>query len=228
MADASSLNQIITLARVLRADMRTTVENVLRERANRADMADGDFPPEVLSKFRADLRHSLNTYHKCLRDHRQRLYELLRLVSACLPIEALQMRELRRLDEPELWDWNIADEELRIIEVMALNRMEAQELPVDSMPTAGGDDADAADPIAECLDGQSLKLYYFLRERRHWTTYKTLADKEGFWRQADPSDQTVHRSLRRLQTSLNAIPRCAVNLQIEHENCRARLTGQCT
>lgn len=68
-------------------------------------------------------------------------------------------------------------------------------------------DDEGVDPVADALAGQPLKLYTFLRRRKHWTAFPTLADQTGLWRTSDPSVATIDKALRRLQGELNGIDR---------------------
>jgi hypothetical protein len=76
------------------------------------------------------------------------------------------------------------------------------------------DTDDGLDAIADALDGQSLKLWQFLVERKHWTAVPQLADLVDCWRKKPPSDAAVDKALRRLQADLNEIdnaPRLSID-----------------
>jgi len=65
--------------------------------------------------------------------------------------------------------------------------------------------AEDGDLIEECLRGQQLDIYRFLKGRRRRTKFSTLQDQPEFWRKDCPGVDTVVRALRRLQNKLNEI-----------------------
>lgn len=91
-----------------------------------------------------------------------------------------------------------------------------------TVPGSADDDKHAPDPVEECLTGQPLEIYRFLRERKHWTDYKTLRGKHILWRKPNPEDSTISRALRRLQAELNGIDGSAA-VKIEKMAKRTKL-----
>jgi hypothetical protein len=87
----------------------------------------------------------------------------------------------------------------------------------------GKQTTESGDAVEECLTGQPLDFYLFLRDRRHWTKYDTLRAQAKFWRKPDPDDETIHRALRRLREELTAIESSRVALIIDHKHRRAKL-----
>jgi hypothetical protein len=61
---------------------------------------------------------------------------------------------------------------------------------------------DDLDTIEESINGQKLRLFRFLRSKKHWTGYETLAAIEGVWREADVSDDAIVKAVKRLNESL--------------------------
>jgi hypothetical protein len=58
------------------------------------------------------------------------------------------------------------------------------------------------DALEESLSGQRLKLLRFLRGRKHWTGFETLASEDGIWEKTEPSDSTIAKAIKRLNISL--------------------------
>lgn len=81
------------------------------------------------------------------------------------------------------------------------------------------------DPIEDVLSGQPLKLYRFLKSRRHWTSYDSLMAESEFWQKPDPLDATINKALRRLQKELNSIEMSRIILEIHDKERRTKLTS---
>ena len=86
-----------------------------------------------------------------------------------------------------------------------------------STPPLRSDDDD--DPIEECLSGQLLTLYRYLKCRSRRTPFDTLATLKC-WRVDDPSDDAILGALKRLQRELNKV---SLSLVIESKDRRTYL-----
>ena len=91
------------------------------------------------------------------------------------------------------------------------------------------DGNDPPDHIEECLEHQPLKLYRFLRQRTQWTTFDTLLEQPGIWRETrnpdhDPKPAVV-RALKRLRTCLNE---CDAPLHLDIRTTEQRTKLICT
>lgn len=127
--DDLTRNEIVTLARVLRAAMRSDLEQLTRDRATLNDF----------ERFSSEWRNHLVAVNagESLRDeYSEMLRKLLELVYRHLPAEGRELREITRLDEPESWDWDAANAELQGIEV-AVNAVEGHH--VNTQPVAEAD-----------------------------------------------------------------------------------------
>lgn len=80
-----------------------------------------------------------------------------------------------------------------------------------------------SDPIEDCLSGQPLSIYLFLRPRKRWTSYNTLSQQDDFWRKPNPEDTAIERALRRLRQELTEIEASAVSLMIDTKHRRTKL-----
>lgn len=79
------------------------------------------------------------------------------------------------------------------------------------------------DLIEDGLSGQQLKLYRFLKAKKHRTRFDTLADA-GCWRCGNnPSPDAIVKALKRLQDALNQIAGGTTWLVIESANSRTYL-----
>jgi len=81
---------------------------------------------------------------------------------------------------------------------------------------------DECDKIEQHLEGQPLSIFQFLRCGEQWTGYDTVRAMNELWRKPDPSDDTIHRALRRLRDELNEIE-ANIILTIHHKERRAKL-----
>lgn len=96
----------------------------------------------------------------------------------------------------------------------------ATEAKVDAEPQqAAGDDSD---PIEDALIGQTLPLYRCLKTHRNFVNYDTLAEFNCDWRNLPPSDGTIKRALKNLQSALSNLAH-APQLKVEHAYRRAKL-----
>lgn len=77
------------------------------------------------------------------------------------------------------------------------------------------------DPIEQELSNQSLKLYQFLKTRKHWTNFSTLLSEVNCWRKEDADEGTVIRDLKTLQSKLGEF---GISLEISTTDKRTRLT----
>ena len=75
--------------------------------------------------------------------------------------------------------------------------------------------------VSDDLTGQALMLYRFLKGRQ-WTSYDTLRDQSGLWRNDELTGETILKALKRLQAKLNAVDTPVV-LEIANTTRRAKL-----
>lgn len=135
---------------------------------------------------------------------------------------------------PEYWESNLDDvcsASATAIDLIIANVdsyfvaavAELQNLPLRNNPQSPPK-GPPPDLIDDALSDQPLKIYRFMRDRKNWTSYDTLAAQEQFWRgEGEKSDRTVRRALKRLQDELNQLEfHVTVALRVEHENRRAK------
>lgn len=78
------------------------------------------------------------------------------------------------------------------------------------------------DPVEDALPRQQVALYRFLKSKRHFVTYDTLAELDCGWRIAPPTDSAVQRALKKLQSALSNLAH-GPQLEIKHTHRRAKL-----
>ena len=76
------------------------------------------------------------------------------------------------------------------------------------------------DRLADILTPQGYKIVKFLWDRKHSTSYDTLA--KDCWSN-EPTDDAIHKALKRVAETLNANTDLGVTIEIHHSKRRAKL-----
>jgi hypothetical protein len=77
-------------------------------------------------------------------------------------------------------------------------------------------DGSLLDRVIDILTPQGKKIIKVLWNRKYATTYNTLADTSGAWRNEEPSDETIRTALKRVAKELNKHTDLGVTIKISH------------